>query len=86
MFQLSFFLPVVVVALSALVHDVVFLFCLQLVGWPISWWDSLFNSTLPGVVLSMALLPFLYPVLRKMSKRIEPEERALYFTAPGRFS
>lgn len=81
MFQASFLLPVVVVALSALAHDAVFLFCLQLVEWPVSWSDSLLNSTLPGMVLSLALLPFLYPILRQMSRRTEAEDNALYLRA-----
>jgi len=71
MFQSRFLLPVVVVAASVVVHDLVFLFLLQLAGRPVSWADGLLYITLPGTLLSVCLVPIVYPALRLMSERTE---------------
>lgn len=73
-FQSALLLPIAVIAIAALIHDLVFLVGLSLTGWPIPWAQTWLHSVLPGALLTVALTPLVYPLLRKFSARFSPAD------------
>ena len=69
-FQSTLLLPVVVILMAAFLHDLFFLVGLRLMGWPVPWTQVMLSSVLPGTLLTAALAPFVYPLLRRFSARL----------------
>jgi len=75
-FQSRYLVPILITAVAVLIHDGLFLGVLQLMGRPVSWLDSLVHVTLPSVVLTVILVPFLYLPLRRLAGPPDSEEAA----------
>lgn len=73
-FQSRFLVPILITAVAVPIHDGLFIGILQLMGRPASWLDSVIHVTLPSVVLTVILVPFLYLPLQRLARPPESEE------------
>jgi rod shape-determining protein MreD len=75
-FQSALLLPIAVIGIAALVHDLVFLIGLSLTGWSVPWAQTWLSVVLPGALLTAALTLLVYPPLRRLGARFSPAESA----------
>jgi len=63
-FRTHIVLPLLTALFATIVYDLLFLFLLQMSGWPVAWLDNLVKVILPSALLNMALSPIVYQILR----------------------
>jgi rod shape-determining protein MreD len=73
-FRTHMALPLLVVFLSTLAYDLLFLAIVRLLGQPVLWLDSLIHTVLPSAVLNAALTPLVFVPLRLIHRRFVRRE------------
>lgn len=73
-FRTHVLLPLAMVFLTSLIHDLIFLFTLGTLGWPVVWLDSFIRLVLPASLLNVLLTPLVYPAMRWLHRKTSREE------------
>ena len=70
MFGTNLLLPVTIVAAATVIDGVAMIVLSSLRGQPLSWLSFIVNIILPETALNIALVPLVYPLLRKFDARL----------------
>ena len=71
------FLPAITVAAASVLYNLVFVFLLQLTGWPIGWSPDVYRVVALAALLNIVALPFVYIPLRWLHQLTSPRGVAM---------
>jgi rod shape-determining protein MreD len=68
-FRAHIALPLVVMFVTTVIYDLLFLLIVRLSGYPVAWLDSLFRLILPSALVNTMLMPIVFVLLRWLNMR-----------------
>jgi rod shape-determining protein MreD len=69
-FRFELAIPILVIPLATLIDQAAMLAWLKAFGWPVTWAEGLSRVILPSILVNTLAMPFVYWLLRLLSRRI----------------